>query len=289
LCAQLHPAKVAHLHHGAASVAGAHDDVLELLGVGQAAQGVDLQLERLACRDGRLAELSGRDLQVLLQDSRLHVCRCHAELGEAVRVEPDPHGVALLAEDRHVAGAGQALYRVHELQVGVVAEADGVHGLVRGDQVHQQGEVRLFLLDCDTAQVDDGRELGAGLGHPVLHVHGGNIHVVADIEGDGDGGAAVVGADGGDVGHALHAVDLLFQRRGDGVGHGLGAGASIGGTDYDLRRRDLRELRDRQQNVSDGAGKHHDDGHDRGEDRPGDEEVYHLRPLLRQMMPGRTG
>ncbi len=49
----------------------------------------------------------------------------------------------------------------------------------------------------------------------------------------------------GHVEHAFHAVDLLLDRRGDGVGHDLGAGARIDDGYRDRRRRDLGILRDR--------------------------------------------
>ena len=58
---------------GGVAVAGLDDDVAELLGVGQPAQGVDRQLELLALGDRLLADLAGGDLQVLLADGGDHV------------------------------------------------------------------------------------------------------------------------------------------------------------------------------------------------------------------------
>ena len=52
----------------AAALADLENDVAELRGIGQPAEGVDGQLELLAQRDGLLADLAGRDLQVLLAD-----------------------------------------------------------------------------------------------------------------------------------------------------------------------------------------------------------------------------
>ena len=64
-------------------------------------------------------------------------------------------------------------------------------------------------------------------GDAVLHQHLGHVEVDAVLEGDGQGVGAVVGALRGHVHHALDAVDLLLDRRGDGVGDDLGAGAGI--------------------------------------------------------------
>ena len=60
------------------------------------------------------------------------------------------------------------------------------------------------------------------------------------------GEAAVARRVRGDVEHVLDAVDLLLERRDDGGGHHVGAGAGILARDVDDRRRDLGILGDRQ-------------------------------------------
>ena len=72
---------------------------------------------------GDCADLAGGDLDVLLGDGVLDVDRGDAEIGELVGVEPDAHRIAPLAEDLHVADAGQALQLIDDLQIGVVATA----------------------------------------------------------------------------------------------------------------------------------------------------------------------
>jgi hypothetical protein len=54
-----------------------------------------------------------------------------AELGQFVRIEPDPHRVSPLAKYGHVADARQPLQRVHHLQIRVVADVDEIDGSVR--------------------------------------------------------------------------------------------------------------------------------------------------------------
>ncbi len=100
-------------------------------GIAQPADGVDLHLEGGAVGRRRLADLAGRDLDVLLGDRVLHVDRGDAEIGELVGIEPDAHRIAPLAEDLHVADAGQALERIEHLQIGVVAERDRIDRAVR--------------------------------------------------------------------------------------------------------------------------------------------------------------
>ena len=55
------------------------------------------------------------------------------------------------------------------------------------------------------------------------------------------------------VEHVLDAVDLLLERRRDGIADDLGRGAGIAGADDDRRRRDLRILRDRQGEIGGAA------------------------------------
>ena len=111
----------------------------------------------------RLADLAGGDLDVLLGDRVLHVDRGDAEIGELVGIEPDAHRIAPLAEDLHVADAGQALQRIDDLQIGVVAERDRIDRAVRRGQIDDQDEIRVLLLDRHAALIDDRRQRGRGL------------------------------------------------------------------------------------------------------------------------------
>jgi hypothetical protein len=119
-------------------------------------------------------------------DRTLHVDRGDAEIGELVGIEPDAHRVAPLAEDLDVADTRQALERIDDLQIGVVAERHRIDGTVRRGEVDDEDEIRILLLDRDPGLIDDRRQRGGGLRHAVLHVDGGDAQRVADVEGDGD-------------------------------------------------------------------------------------------------------
>src|SRR5207244_4549787 len=80
------------------------------------------------------------------------------------------------------------------------------------------------------------------------------------------------------IDHVRHAVDLLLDRRSDGLLDGGGIGAREDGRDDDGRRRDLREAGDRQAGQRDAAGQRDNDGEHRRENRAIDEEVDHVRP-----------
>ena len=73
-----------------------------------------------------------------------------------------------------------------------------------------------------------------------------DVEVRSDGKRHSEGVAAIAAAGGLHVNRALDAVDTLLDGDTDGVGHGFGASAGIGGGDLDCRRDDLRILRHRQ-------------------------------------------
>ena len=76
-------------------------------------------------------------------------------------------------------------------------------------------KVRIRLGDGDAGVLDLLRQTALRRGDAVLHVDGGDIQVVAGLEGHIDVAGAVIRTGGGDVVHSLDAVDLLLQRDGD--------------------------------------------------------------------------
>jgi hypothetical protein len=157
-CPELDARDIAQPHDRASGRIGAHDDVAELGGIAQAADCVHLHLERCARRRRRLADLAGRDLDVLLRYRVLHVDGGDAEIGELVRVEPDAHRIAPFAEDLHVADAFEALDRIDDLQIGVVAQRHRIDRAVRRGEIDDEDEVRVLLLDRHASLIDDRRQ-----------------------------------------------------------------------------------------------------------------------------------
>ena len=115
------PLGVAFLARGDDGPAHFHHHIAELLGVGQAAQGVDDELELLACGHGLLADGAGGHLQVLLAQRHHHLVGGQAQAGHFLGVEPGAHGVVALAHEGDIAHAGQAEQLVTDLDGGVVA------------------------------------------------------------------------------------------------------------------------------------------------------------------------
>ena len=176
-----------------------------------------------------------------------------------------------------VADAVDPLEDVGDVDLAVIVQEVGVVPAVGRDQVDDADHVGRRLLDRHAVLLDLGRELGLGRLHPVLDVDGGHVLRVADVERGHDVRHAVAGAVGVVIDHPLGAVDLLLDRRGDGPGDAQGVGPGVGRGHLDLGRGDLGILRDRQQERADPADQEHQEGRDRGEDRPADEEVDHDR------------
>jgi hypothetical protein len=138
--------------------------------------------------------------------------------------------------------------------------------------VHDHQQVGRCLLrgDADAAHVF--RQARQRLRDTVLNLHLRVVDVSAEPERDREQHRAVAGGLRGHVEHVLDAVDLLLQRRGDGLGDHLWIRAGILCAHLHRRRHDLGVLADRQSPHGDGADQEDDDRQHRGKDRAIDEE-----------------
>jgi hypothetical protein len=184
LSAELDPRHVPEAEQPAVGL-GAHDDLLEFLHAREPPPGAQRDLPLQAFRRGLGPRHPGCQLDVLVPHRSDHVRRGEVELREALRVEPDPHRVAPLAEDPHVSHAGHPLQLVEHVDQRVVGEEEGVPRAIRRDQVHHQGEVRRALSHRDSEAAHLLREARLRHRDPVLHVHRRDVGVLTQLEGDG--------------------------------------------------------------------------------------------------------
>ena len=130
LLVQIDPGNIFHPHQLCGfTLLAAHaldDDIFELLGVGQPAQGVDRELEGLIGRHRRGPQLPGHHLDVLLLDGVHHIQGGQVVILELVRVQPDPHAVGTGAEHLDLAHPGQTAQGVLQVDDGVVGEKGGI-------------------------------------------------------------------------------------------------------------------------------------------------------------------
>ena len=249
------------------------DDVGELVGLGEAADGADADLIGLAGPGRRGADLSRGHLHVLLAQ-RLHdFVGGNVPAGETIRIEPQPHGVLAIAEDLHARHSGDALDLVLDEPIDVVAEEQRVVLVVVREHRGGEHDVVAALGHRNADGLDLVRQPSFDLGHPILHIDGSDVDVAVHVEGDGDAGGAIAAARRGHVLQALDAVQGLFDRNGDGRLHHLGARSLIERGDLHGRRRQLRELGDWQARNHDQAADDDDQRAHAGQDRPADERV----------------
>ena len=151
-------------------------------------------------------------------------------------------------------------------------------------------KLRRGLRDGDADRLHLVGQAAFHRGDAVLHVDRGDVDVVRDVERDRDAAGAVVAAARRHVEHARHAVDRLLERRGDGRLDGLGVGAGVERADLDLRRREIRKLRDRQGRDRNRAGQDDDQRAHAREDRTADEGIdEHGNPMLNELGRRRRG
>jgi len=258
--AQLDAADVAQPRDPPAAV-GLDDDLGELLRIGEPPQGRHGVLEVDAAGGRRLAELPGRDLDVLFPERLDHVPDGHPPRGEACRIQPDPHAVLLLPKDARFSHAVEPGQLLDHLNRRVVAQVQLVVAPVGRVEVDEHDQVGRPLLRGHPDLPHHLGERGEGDRDAVLDEHLGHVQVRAHLERDRQRVAAVVARLGRHVQHVFHAVDLLLDRRRHGVGQHLRAGPGIRASDLHGRRRDLGVLRNGQREQS---GQPDQGDHDRG-------------------------
>ena len=243
--------------------------------------------------DRRGADAAERRLDVLVLHRRDDVVRRQVKLGQPIGIEPDPQRIIERPEQRDLADAFDPRQRVDDVDGRVVAQIDGVVGVLRRidiDDLQQRGG---FLADRQAGVRHLVGKLRHGEARAVLHVDGVDVGIGAEREGHVERIAAVGAAGRLVIDRVVDAVDLLLDRlRHGGLDH-FGVGAGIVRGQRDLRRHDVRKLRDRDRGDGDRAGQRDHDGDDDGESRPVDENGGEHRvnfPARRSpTRPGRDG
>ena len=191
LGAELDAGDVLDLQERAVRV-GAQHDVAELLGRDEAPFRLEVELELLVGRHGRGAEAADGGLVVLRLDRVGDVGGRDVQAGEALDVEPDPHGVVQLAEQHGLPDAGRAGDFVEDVDDGVVRDEQRVLLAVVRVQHHELEHGRRALADRQALQRDLRRQLRHRRLHAVVDVDGIDVGVAAEVEGHGQRVAAVV-------------------------------------------------------------------------------------------------
>src|SRR5690606_32370353 len=182
LGAQFDPGHVAQAHHVAVG-ALADRQPRELLRGTVAAFHAQGEIAR-----GRF-DAAGGQLDVLRAQRRFDVARGDAARGHGVAVQPDAHGIALGAAQLHAGHAVQRGEPVDHVAVGVVGQLHRVHH--GGTHVEPDDDVGVGLDLGDLRRVSLVRQAIHDPADAVAHVVGRRLDVAAEVELDGDVGAAV--------------------------------------------------------------------------------------------------
>ena len=193
----------------------------------------------------RLPDDARGDLDVLLAKRLDDVAGGDVAGRQPRGIEPDAHAVLAQAEEVDVADAFDAPQRIAHLDEREVADVELVVAVVRREQMHDHQQVGRRLESGDAEAPDILGEARHGDRHAVLHEDLCRVEVGAEPEGDRQRHLAVGRGLRRHVEHVFDAVDLLLDRRRDGVGDDLRRRARVRGLYDDRRRHDVGILRDR--------------------------------------------
>ena len=269
--AELKARDIAEAKHRAVGI-GPDDDIGEFLHRGEAALGLDIELQLLIVGDRAGADAADRGLDILRLDRADDVAGGEIEPGQPVGAHPGAHRVILRAPNGRVADAGRAFDLIEQIDGHVIGEEQRivrVLGRIDRDDAEQR---RGFLFDRDALALHVRRQLRQRHLDPVVDVDGVDVGIGAELERSGQRVAAIVAARALHVDHLVDADDLRLDDLGDGRFDHRGISAGIKRRDRDLRRHDIRILRQRDGVEREQAGDRGDDGDDDGEPRPVDED-----------------
>ena len=238
----------------------------------QPALGLHVELELLVVADRPGADAADRRLHALRADRCDDVRRRQIEAGQALRVEPDPHRIVQLGEQRGLADARRARNRIQHVDDGVVGDEKRILRAVVAVEHDELQHGRGFLLHDEALRLHLRRQLGERALHAVVDVDGVDVGVGAERERNGQRVAAVIAAGRLHVEHLVDADDLGFERLGDAGFHHVGGGARKIRGDRHLRRHDVGKLRDRDLQQRQRAGDRDDERDDDGQPRAVDKD-----------------
>jgi hypothetical protein len=171
---------------------------------------------------------------------------------------------------------------IGDLGGDVVAQVVLIVAAVDRFQSDDESKVPRRLGDRQTLLLDfQGQQSGRRL-QLVLYLHLGGVGVGSLGKGHGDRGRARRVAGRGEVDQVVEPLHLLLDDLSGGVLERLGVGAWEDRGHRDLRRRQGRELGDRQRADGQGSGQEEHQSDHPGEDGPIDEKTGHVGSSFRR-------
>src|SRR3989442_1309093 len=190
---KLRSANVFQPYQGAVSVR-LQDDIVELRGLSEAADRADADLKLLSRLDRRLPDLARGYFYVLLLERIDHVAGGETAARHTHRIEPQPHGVLALAENKYLSNSRHTLQSVFYVDVQGVAHEERAVAVVR--RVHRRAEDKVLrrLGNRDAGGLDGAGKSSLGRVDAILNVYRCQVRVPIQVEGRGNRTAAVIPA-----------------------------------------------------------------------------------------------
>ena len=129
---------------------GAQNDAGELLGPRQPALGLDIDLKLLLACSRRCADTAERRLNVLVLHGGNDVVRRQIEFGQPIGIKPNAQRIIERPEQGDLADALDPRQRVNDIDGRVIAQIDGVEGVLRRINIDDLKQGCGFLADRDT-------------------------------------------------------------------------------------------------------------------------------------------
>ncbi|MEY9469843.1 hypothetical protein ABH992_002242 [Bradyrhizobium yuanmingense] len=184
---------VFHQQRGSVGI-GAQHDVGELIGAGEPAEGLHVELELLIVADRPRADAADGSLDALRADRGNHVRRGQAEAGEPLRIEPDSHRIVHLCEQVRLADARRARDRVQRVDDGVVGDEEGILLAIGAVEHEELQDRRGSLLHPHALLLHLRRQLRQRALHAIIDVDRVDVGIGAMRERNGERVAAVIAA-----------------------------------------------------------------------------------------------
>ena len=231
---QLYVGNIFQFQH-LASIARTDDDVAKFFGSNQ----TSLILHRILVRFIRvLAKRTGCRFDILLGKHAGDVGRNQFVLCHHIRLHPYTHTI-FTTHNHHITHTGDTENLWFQVDTDIVGQEVLVITLVRTGQGEHLQDTRLPLGSGHTDLGYFRRKLSRSTRHTVLHVDSRHIRISALLKIDGDAHRTGIGGGRCHVGHVLHPIDRLFQRRDYTLLQRFRTGAIIGGTHHNGRRSNI--------------------------------------------------
>ena len=168
--------------HGFTIFTGADNDRSKLGSVPKPPLSAQRVLKSLSCGHGWSCQSSGGHLDILFTQGGDDVTGCELACGHFFRVEPDTHGIVLLAKHGNIADARNPHHFISQTNGRIVAQLQLIEGSIGREEIDHEQDSGRFFSHHDSCLTHDIGERREGEVDAVLHEHLSHIEINANVE-----------------------------------------------------------------------------------------------------------